>query len=134
MIVVGIAAWRGYEYWVAKRAATAGDAFEADLALSEQGKHAEADAAFAKIAAEEPSGYRLLARMRAAAALGQVKPAEAIKAYDELSADASLGVMWQDLAAVRAGMLLVDTASLADMRRRLDALAEPARTYRHTAR
>ena len=134
LIVVGIAAWRGYEYWVAKRAAAAGDAFEAALALSEQGKHAEAEAAFAKIAAEAPSEYRVLARMRAAAALGQIKPAEAIKAYDELSADASLGVIWQDLAAVRAGMLLADTASLADMRRRLDALAEPARTYRHTAR
>ena len=132
LIVVGIAAWRGYEYWVAKRAAAAGAAFEA--ALSEQGKYAEAEAAFAKIAADAPSGYRTLARMRAAAALGQIKPAEAIKAYDELSADASLGVIWQDLAAVRAGMLLVDTASLADMRRRLDALAEPARTYRHTAR
>ena len=134
LMVVGIAAWRGYEYWVAKRAAAAGAAFEAALALSEQGKYAEAEAAFAKIAADAPSGYRTLARMRAAAALGQIKPAEAIKAYDELSADASLGVIWQDLAAVRAGMLLVDTASLADMRRRLDALAEPARTYRHTAR
>ena len=133
LIVVGIAAWRGYEYWVAKRAAAAGAAFEAALALSEQGKYAEAEAAFAKIAADAPSGYRTLARMRATAALGQIKPAEAIKAY-ELSADASLGVIWQDLAAVRAGMLLVDTASLADMRRRLDALAEPARTYRHTAR
>ena len=27
LIVVGIAAWRGYEYWVAKRAAAAGAAF-----------------------------------------------------------------------------------------------------------
>ncbi|MGA7040123.1 MAG: tetratricopeptide repeat protein, partial [Pseudolabrys sp.] len=29
LIVAAIAAWRGYEYWVAKRAATAGAAFEA---------------------------------------------------------------------------------------------------------
>jgi hypothetical protein len=134
LVVAGIAAWRGYEYWVAKRAAAAGAAFEAALTLSEQSKFAEAEAALAKIAAEAPAGYRLLARLRAAAALGQIKPADAVKAYDELSADASLGAMWQDLAAVRAGMLLVDTASLADMRRRLDPVAEPARSLRHTAR
>ena len=47
LIVVAIGAWRGYEYWEAKKAATAGAAFEAALSLSEQGKHAEADAAFA---------------------------------------------------------------------------------------
>ena len=31
-------------------------------------------------------------------------------------------------------MLLVDSAPLADVRRRLDPLAEPGRTFRHTAR
>ena len=102
--------------------------------MSEQGKYTEAEAAFAKVAADAPQGYRVLARMRAASALAQVKPADAIKAYDELSADASIGTTWQDLAAIRAGLLLVDTASLADMRRRLDPLAEPTRSFRHTAR
>ncbi|HEY6022574.1 MAG TPA: tetratricopeptide repeat protein [Pseudolabrys sp.] len=134
LIVAGMAAWRGYEYWVAKRAATAGAAFEAAAALSEQGKHAEAEAAFAKVAAEAPAGYRVLARLRAAAALAQVKPAEAVKAYDELSADGSIGTTLQDLAAVRAAMLLVDNAPLADMRQRLDPLAEPSRSFRHSAR
>jgi len=134
LIVVGMAAWRGYEYWVAKKAAAAGAEFEAAIALNEQGKKAEAEAAFAKVAAEAPSGYRVLARMRAAGALAQSKPADAVKAYDELSADASLGIIWQDLAAVRAGLLLVDTAPLADMRRRLDPVAEPTRSFRHTAR
>ena len=134
LIVVGMAAWRGYEYWVAKKAAAAGAEFEAAVALSEQGKQTEAEAAFVKVAAEAPSGYRVLARMRAAGALAQSKPADAVKAYDELSADTSLGIIWQDLAAVRAGLLLVDTAPLADMRRRLDPVAEPTRSFRHTAR
>jgi hypothetical protein len=134
LIVAGMAAWRGYEYWVAKKAAAAGAEFEAAIALNEEGKRAEAEAAFAKVAAEAPAGYRVLARMRAAGALALSKPADAIKAYDEISADASLGVVWQDLAAVRAGLLLVDTAPLADMRRRLDPVAEPARSFRHTAR
>ena len=134
LIVAGMGGWRGYEYWVAKKAAAAGAEFEAAIALSEEGKQAEAEAAFAKVAAEAPAGYRVLARMRAAGALAQSKPADAVKAYDEISADASLGTIWQDLAAVRAGLLLVDTAPLADMRRRLDPVAEPSRSFRHTAR
>jgi hypothetical protein len=134
LIVAGMAGWRGYEYWIAKKAAAAGAEFEAAIALSEEGKRTEAEAAFAKVAAEAPAGYRVLARMRAAGALAQSKPADAVKAYDEISADASLGTIWQDLAAVRAGLLLVDTAPLADMRRRLDPAAEPTRSFRHTAR
>jgi hypothetical protein len=134
LIVAGIGAWRGYEYWVAKQAAAAGSAFEAAAVLSEQGKHSEAEAAFAKVGAEAPQGYRVLARFRAAAELAQDKPADAVKAYDELSADASIGATWQDLAAVRAGMLLVDSAALSDIRRRLEPLAEPNRAFRHTAR
>ena len=51
LIVASIGAWRGYEYWQAKQAAAAGAQFETALNLSESGKHAEAEAAFAKIAA-----------------------------------------------------------------------------------
>lgn len=134
LIIAGMAAWRGYEYWVAKKAAAAGVEFEVAIALSEEGKRAEAEAAFAKLAAEAPAGYRVLARLRAAGALTQSKPTDAVKAYDEMSADGSLGTVWQDLASVRAGLLLVDTAPLADMRRRLDPVAEPTRSFRHTAR
>jgi hypothetical protein len=134
LIVAGIGAWRGYEYWLAKKAAAVGAAFEAAVTLSEQGKHAEAEAAFAKIVTDAPDGYRVLARFRAAAELAQHKPADAVKAYDDLAADGSLEATWQDLAMIRAGMLLVDSASLADMRQRLEPLAEPGRSFRHSAR
>lgn len=134
LIVAGIGAWRGYEYWIAKKAAEAGAAFEAAITLSEQGKHTEAQAAFAKVAAEAPKGYALLARFRAAAELGALKAEDGVKAYDALAADGSLGTTWQDLAVLRAGMLLVDTATFADMRKRLEPISEPTRIYRHTAR
>jgi hypothetical protein len=134
LIVAGIGAWRGYEWYIGKKAAAAGAQFEAAVALSGQGKHQEAEAAFAKAAAEAPEGYRVLARFRAAAEQAQIKSADAVKSYDALAADGSLSALWQDLAAVRAGMLLVDTDPLADMKKRLDPLAEPGRVYRHTAR
>ena len=137
LMVVGIGGWRGYEYWVAQKAAAAGADFEKAITLSEQGKHAEAQAAFDKVVAEAPSGYAALARFRAAAELADAnpgKPADAVKAYDALAADGSLGAVWQDLAALRAGMLLVDSASLADLQKRLEPISEPGRVYRHSAR
>ncbi len=134
LVVAGIAAWRGYEWWQGKQAAAAGSAFEAAVALSEAGKHQEAETAFDKAAAEAPAGYRVLSRLRAAAELAQSKPADAVKAFDTIAADPSVGPTLQDLAAVRAGLLLVDSAPLTEMERRLAPLAEPARTFRHTAR
>jgi hypothetical protein len=134
LIVAGIGTWRGYEWWVAKQAAAAGAKFEAALTLSEQGKHAEAEAAFAKIAAEAPVGYRMLARFRAAAELATTKPADAVKAYDQIAGDASLGTTLQDLAGIRASMLLVDNAPLSEMKKRLDPLAAPDRSFRASAR
>lgn len=134
LFIAGIGAWRGYEYWEAKKAADASAQFEAAVALGEQGKHAEAEAAFAKIAGEAPAGYRTLAKLRAAAELSQHDPKAAIAAYDTLATDNSLDATLRELAAVRAGLLLVDTAPLSEMRRRLESLDEPNGTFRHTAR
>jgi hypothetical protein len=47
LIVAAIGGWRGYEYWVAKKAAAAGADFEAAMTLSDEGKLAEAEGAFA---------------------------------------------------------------------------------------
>lgn len=134
LVILAMAGWRGYEYYVGKRAAEAGAQFETALTLAEEGKQAESEAAFAKIAADAPDGYRLLARFRGAAEMVTNKQADAVKAYDALAADGSLGPLWQDLAAVRAGLLVVDTAPLADMQKRLSAQIEPGRPYRHSAR
>ena len=134
LIVAGIGAWRGYEYYTAQRAAKAGAEFESAVQLADQGKHQEAEAAFNKIASEAPGGYRVLARLRAAAELSQRDPKAAAAAYDQLSADPSLGIALQDLAGLRAAMLMVDTSPYEEIERRLATLAEPGRAFRHTAR
>jgi hypothetical protein len=134
LVVAGVGAWRGYQWWQDKQAVAAGAKFETALALSEQGKHAEAEQAFAAIAAKAPAGYSMLARLRAAAELARSKPAEAVKAYDRIAADGSLSQTLRDLADLRAAMLLVDKAPLADMKKRLGPLAEPGRTFRSSAR
>ena len=69
LIVAAVGGWRGYQYLEAQRAAEAGAAFDKAVELSEQNKHPEAEAAFNSLAATAPSGYRLLARLRAAGLL-----------------------------------------------------------------
>jgi len=134
IVVAGVGSWRGYEWWQAKQAAAAGSAFEAAVALSEAGKHQEAEAAFAKVAAEAPGGYKVLSRLRAASELAQIKPADGVKAFEDIAADPSVEPTLQDLATVRAGLLLVDKTPFAEMKRQLDPLTDSSRAFRHSAR
>jgi hypothetical protein len=134
LVVAGVGAWRGYEYWQGKKAGQTGTAYEQAVMLAESGRHKDADAAFAKIAATGTAGYRVLARLREAAELSQTDKSAAVKAYDAIAADQSIGPVIQDLAGVRAGLLLVDTAPYAELQKRLEPLTAAGRTFRHTAR
>ena len=132
--VIGIGAWRGYEWWQAKQAAQSGAAFEEAVTLAESGKHQEAAAAFAKLSADGTSGYRVLARLREAAELAPTDRKAAVAAYDAITTDNRVGQVIQDLASVRAGLLLVDSAPYAEILRRLELAAGADRAFRHSAR
>jgi len=134
LIIAAVGGWRGYQYLEAKKAAEAGAAFDKASELSEQNKHAEAEAAFTDLAAKAPSGYRMMARLRAAAELAQRDPQAAVKLYDEMSADRSIGGPEQDLAKVRAAALLLETTGYPNMLQRLEPATAPGATFRHTAR
>jgi hypothetical protein len=134
LIIVGVGAWRGYEWWQNKKAGESGVAFENAVTLAQAGKHQEADAAFAKLASDGTAGYRTLSRLREAAELAVTDKSAAVKAYDEIAADNSAGQVIQQLAAVRAGYLLVDTVPYAEMRTRLEPLTADDKVYRHSAR
>ena len=134
LLVLAVAGWRFYDYWETKKAAEAGAAFEAAATLADQGKHDEAEAAFSKLAAETSTSYRPLAQVRAAAELAATDPKSAVAAYDKIAADSSVGAELRDLAALRAGALLLDAGNAADARARLEPLSGADHTFRHTAR
>jgi hypothetical protein len=134
LVLAVIGGWRGYQWWEAKKAAEAGASFEAATALADQGKHQEAQAAFAKLATEGTAGYRTLARFREASQLALSDPKAAVGLYEALATDGSLGVLLQDLAAVRGTLILVDTAPYAELRSRLEPLSASERPFRHSAR
>jgi hypothetical protein len=134
LIIAAVGGWRGYQYLEAKKAAEAGAAFDKAVELSEQNKHAEAEAAFTNLATTAPSGYRMLSRLRAAGEVASRDPQAAVKLYDDIAADRSIGASEQELAKVRAAGLLLDTSTYPAMLTRLEPAAAPGATFRHTAR
>jgi hypothetical protein len=134
LIIIGVGGWRLYQWYEAKQAAEAGAAFNIAMKLAAEGKHAEAQTAFAKVAEQGTAGYRDLARLQAAAELAHSDPKAAVERYDALAADTRMPQTLRDLAGVRAGLILVDTAPYDDMRRRLEPLAANDRAFRNTAR
>src|ERR1700743_2938339 len=119
--MAAVGRWRGYEYLQAKKAAGAGAAFDKAVDLSEQNKHAEAEAAFNTLAATAPYGYRMLSRLRAAGEVATSDPQAAAKLYDDIAADRGIGVLEQELAKVRAASLLLETSTYPNMVTRLES-------------
>ncbi len=134
LIVAGVAGWRGYEWYQGKLAATAGAAYDAANQLADQGKHEEAAAGFAKLAADGTAGYRQLARMRDAAEIAEKDPKAAVAAYDAIAKEYAAHPLVGDLAAMRAAFLLVDTAKFDEMAQRLEPLTQSTNPFRHSAR
>src|SRR5215471_14792905 len=127
LVIAAVAAWRGYDYWQTRRAAEVGAAYDAAARLADQGKHGEAEEAFAKVVTDGTAGYRVLARLREAAEIAERDPKAGVAAYDSVARETTGQPLISELAAVRAALLLVDTA-------KLDEMAQPLGAFRHTAR
>jgi hypothetical protein len=54
--------------------------------------------------------------------------------FDDIAADPSIGAEQQELARIRAAGLLVDSATYADMKQRLEQDTAPSATFHHSAR
>ena len=133
LLVLAVAGWRGWEWYAARQASESSVRFEAAMQLSREGKRAEAEAAFNTLAKEGTAGYRTLSRFRAAAEAGKVDAKAGVAAFDAIAADSSLDAAMRDIARVQAAYLLLDTASVAEIKSRMDPLAAPGGAFRHSA-
>lgn len=132
-VVLGVAGYKGWEYWQHRQALSAGEQYMAALNLAEQGRMGEASTAFAELA-EGSGGYATLARLQEAAALAaQGRTDEAVAAYDAVAERGAMPVL-SNLARVRAGLLLVDTAPVAELESRVGALDQEGNPWRNAAR
>ena len=134
LVLAGVGAWKTYEYVTTQKAQGLSGRYLAAVDEANAGKGAEADAALAGIAQDGTPGYRLLARFRLAADQGRGDPAAGAKAFDGLAADPAVDPALQNLARLRAALLLVDTAPFAELKNRLDPLADANNSLRGPAR
>jgi hypothetical protein len=134
LIVAATAGWRLYDHYRTTQAAEAGAKYEAALALAREGKAAEAEGAFERIARTGPKGYAVLARLRAAAELGGTDPAAAVKAYDTIAADGTIDPLFQNLARLRAALLRLDDADEKEIESRLGTMTANDNPFRYSAR
>ena len=135
IVVLGTAAYVGWQYWTESRANKSGDAFSAALLLANTGKADEAVAAFDALEKDGYGAYPLLARMRASTALFDKGDfTGAVAGFDEVSKDSSIPEAIRDMARLRAALILVDKGSYADVSSRAEQLTNDTNTLRHSAR
>lgn len=138
LFVAGVAGWQFWQAQQFRARAAAGAAFEAAIAEA-NGEKAEAQTSLGTIAAGQAGSYPALARIRLASEIARTAKddagrANAVSAFDSIAADSNLPTEWRELARLRAGLLLVDTAPLAEIERRLGPLITPTGLFRHSAR
>jgi hypothetical protein len=135
LIVVATAGYRIYVYLQEKEAEEAGDKFTAALQLASGGKHDEAVNALSEIVADGSGGYPVLARFRIATEkVATGDKTGAVAELDAVANDGSAQPLIRDMARLRAALILVETASLADLEARIGSLAGTGNPWRNTAR
>lgn len=135
LIVVATAGWRLWEYWQERAASASGDRFMVALEIAAGGKHEDAIKALEAIVADGSGEYPVLARFRAAAekaAAGDAKAA--VSGFDAIVSTPGAPALVRDMARLRAALLLVDTAPVADLEVRIGQLAAVGNPWRHGAR
>jgi hypothetical protein len=134
LIIAGTAGWRGYEYYAGKQAEAASERFVAAQKLAADAtKTDEAIAAFNAIAVDSPAAYRLLSRFSAAAELGQKDTKAGAAAFDAIANDTSVETLMRELASIRGASLVVDSADVAEMTKRLGPALADGSAFKHSA-
>ena len=133
-IVLVTAAVVGWRAWV--HSAQVADSVAYDAAVKETADAAPAEAAeaLAALAAEMGGGYETLALLQEAdrrLAAGEADAARAI--YEKVANDGGVPGIMRGLAAVKAGLLVVDTASYEDMKARMAPLTSGQSPWRQNA-
>jgi hypothetical protein len=134
-MVLAVAAYQGWSYWYASQVEASSRQFEAASSIAENqaGQEAAAAASFGKLANDGAGGYPFTAKLQEAAlraAAGDAKGAVAL--YDRIADDSSDHI-FADYARVRAAILLVETAPLAEIKKRLDPIAASESPWRISA-
>lgn len=135
LIVLATGGWVLYDWWSTNKANASGDQFSQALQLASEGKTDEAAAALQTLEDNGVGAYPLLARLRMATVLAQKGDfTGSVAAFDQVAADSSIPQGLRDVAKLRAGLVLVDHGSFADVEARVGPLNADTNPLRHSAR
>ena len=129
LVVALVAAlgWWGWQSYVTNQADKASAAYDRGMTALQANNPSGADAAFAEAAKSGNGAYKALALMQQAGiAVSANKTEDAVKLFDD-AAKAAGDPIIADAAALKAAFLLMDTAPLADIQKRLEPLANDKR-------
>ncbi|MBG0810905.1 tetratricopeptide repeat protein [Methylosinus sp. H3A] len=133
LVVVATGVYSFYESNRIKAAEGANVRFGAAAALATQGKSAEALAAFEAVVKDAPRGYATLARLRAAEELALSDKAKAVAAFDAIAEDKGVDKLTQQVAKLRAGVILLEQGERQKMADHLGELVIANGPFRYTA-
>ena len=135
LVVGGVAGWQGYAAWQNRQAAASATAFLEAQNVAPGATPADQAARFATLAAQSPTGYRTLARLRAAALQAEAGELNLARAtLDQVTSDTDADPLYRDLANllwVLHGLDEVDPAMLAA---RITPLTAEGSAWRASAR
>ncbi|HEY1072124.1 tetratricopeptide repeat protein [Brevundimonas sp.] len=125
--LVAALGWWGWQSYVTNQADKASVAYDRGMEALQANNPSGADAAFAEAAKSGNGAYKALALMQQAGiAVSANKTQDAVKLFDD-AAKAAGDPIIADAAAIKAAFLLMDTASLDDIQKRLEPLADDKR-------
>jgi hypothetical protein len=123
---LGIWGWGRYQ---ADAAAKASSAYAQAMEAMSKGDTAAAEKAFAQIGRSSAKGYKALGLMQQAGVKLQAGDnAEAVKLFDQAAGAASTPLI-ADAARLKAAYVLLDTAPLGEVEKRLTPLADSKRPF-----
>ena len=134
-IVVAAAIVVGWRAWRTSQAEASSAKYDAVMALAATQKPEEAAAALDAFAKDATKGYAALARMQQAGELIKAGDKKgALAALDEIANNSSLSPVLRGMARIKAGLILVDTATYDEMDARMAPLDESGNIWRNNAR
>jgi hypothetical protein len=132
-LVVTLGVW-GWETYSSRQANKASDAYIAAVELRDARQEAKAKAAFQALADHAPKTYRALALMQLGGYAVEANDAKGAVAQFDKAAAVGADPIITDMARLKSAFALMDTASYADIKARLDVIADPKRPYHSVAK
>jgi hypothetical protein len=135
LVVAVVAGYNGWQFYEQRRSEAAARQYFAAAGLAEEGKGEEAAKRLQALAGAHHRGYAALASLQHAAELAKAgKKEEALRAYDAIAATTDNEPALRALARIRGGYLLIDTATVSDVTRQVEALNVAGNPWRNHAR